>query len=267
MLGRNNRVAHTCNPHNVIRIAKTPKLVPLSEHPQAFPLRATASWLLHSLTTTVCRLWFVNLERWSLRAPWKNSPLNFKKRKSYDSVFSGTNLLFFTQIKNGSRESQKGVGEKTKRGKDRTYTSTLETFSASLCLISLAIEKKTSSTFIFVFALCRTIFFCCKQNTWQAFHRYITLWHLVATYSFKELDTILIGKSLTLGGRHSLWKETQFSSVVTNIEQTSMKTNAEIDRENQERIRYEPNQASATKIFKVTGCHLSMQNSAFSHYS
>ena len=35
-----------------------------------------------------------------------------------------------------------------------TYTSALESVSASLCLISLAIEKKTSSTFKFVFALC-----------------------------------------------------------------------------------------------------------------
>ena len=37
-----------------------------------------------------------------------------------------------------------------------TYTSALESVSASLCLISLAIEKKTSSTFKFVFALCNS---------------------------------------------------------------------------------------------------------------
>lgn len=33
------------------------------------------------------------------------------------------------------------------------HTSALESLSASLCLISLAMEKKTSSTFKFVFAL------------------------------------------------------------------------------------------------------------------
>lgn len=37
-------------------------------------------------------------------------------------------------------------------------TSVLESVSANLCFISLAIEKKTSSTFRFVFALCNSIF-------------------------------------------------------------------------------------------------------------
>lgn len=40
---------------------------------------------------------------------------------------------------------------------NRPCTSILESDSESLCFISLAIEKKTSSTFRFVFALCSTI--------------------------------------------------------------------------------------------------------------
>lgn len=40
------------------------------------------------------------------------------------------------------------------RQKKNHLTSALESVSASLCLMSLAIEKKTSSTFRFVFALC-----------------------------------------------------------------------------------------------------------------
>ena len=78
-------------------------------------------------------------------------------------------------------ESQKGIGKpkkrkrksgshrksernrKTKKGA-HSRTSSLESVSASLRLISLAIEKKTSSTFIFVFALCRTYSFVYEQN-------------------------------------------------------------------------------------------------------
>lgn len=43
------------------------------------------------------------------------------------------------------------------QGRWNSNTSDLESVSASLCFISFAIEKKTSSTFRFVFALCNRI--------------------------------------------------------------------------------------------------------------
>jgi len=65
-------------------------------------------------------------------------------------MFDGTNLLLFKKRKRIDHRVKKGFGTPHTK-----HTSTLESVSASLRLISLAIEKKTSSTFKFVFALCR----------------------------------------------------------------------------------------------------------------
>jgi hypothetical protein len=73
-------------------------------------------------------------------------------------MFDGTNLLLFRKRKEWITQKVKKELEKQKR-KTHTHTSTLESVSASLRLISLPIEKKTSSTFKFVFALCRTYSF------------------------------------------------------------------------------------------------------------
>ncbi|KAF7823573.1 uncharacterized protein G2W53_021717 [Senna tora] len=78
----------------------------------------------------------------------------------------------------------------------KSNTSVLESVSASLCFISLAIEKKTSSTFRFVFALC-------NRRTFSAFitqFKELTPSKACSTYSFKEFNPVLIGQCLTLGG-------------------------------------------------------------------
>ena len=74
--------------------------------------------------------------------------------------------------------------------------------SASLCLISLAIEKKTSSTFMFVFALCKS---SSTVNIMKShFINEKSDCQTSSTHGFEKLDTILISKGLTFGGRHSL---------------------------------------------------------------
>jgi len=54
--------------------------------------------------------------------------------------------------------------------KAQNKTSVFESLSASLCLMSRAIEKKTSSTFMLVFALCISIISVLKtyQQFWHA---------------------------------------------------------------------------------------------------
>lgn len=80
-------------------------------------------------------------------------------------------------------------------------TSAFESVSARRCLISLAIEKKTSSTLRFVFALCNSNVF---QPTTLHSCQKITQLEEQATHSFKEFDPILISKRLSFGCRHSL---------------------------------------------------------------
>ena len=93
-------------------------------------------------------------------------------------------------------------------------TSVFESVSASLCFISLAIEKKTSSTFIFVFALCLNYY----NTKWQKDN--IWLWKKVTckftvairdinkfTHSLEELNAIFISKCLPLWGGNSLCKK------------------------------------------------------------
>lgn len=56
---------------------------------------------------------------------------------------------------------------------NKKHTSALESVSASLCFISLAIEKKTCSTFRLVFALCGTKSFQYKATLLEQFPRVI----------------------------------------------------------------------------------------------
>ena len=87
--------------------------------------------------------------------------------------------------------------------KEMENTSALESVSASLCFISLAIEKKTCSTFRLVFALCNT------QHSIISVYLKDLLKQLQAvefTHRFKKLDPVLICQCLALGGGHSLEK-------------------------------------------------------------
>jgi len=97
-------------------------------------------------------------------------------------------------------------------------TSGFESVSESLCLISLAIEKKTCSTFRFVFALCgKKNNKLCIRNKSNVRHMYLEKSDinyqlccnkaLSSTNRFKEFYPIFIGKSLPLRSGNSL-KET-----------------------------------------------------------
>jgi hypothetical protein len=81
-------------------------------------------------------------------------------------------------------------------------TSAFESVSASLCLMSRAIEKKTSSTFMLVFALCISIISALKTAQW--FWNDFPTRVLSAAYSFEKLDTVFICQSLTLWSWNSL---------------------------------------------------------------
>jgi hypothetical protein len=81
-------------------------------------------------------------------------------------------------------------------------TSDFESVSASLCLMSRAIEKKTSSTFMLVFALCISIISALKTAQW--FWNDFPTRVLSAAYSFEKLDTVFICQSLTLWSWNSL---------------------------------------------------------------
>lgn len=92
----------------------------------------------------------------------------------------------------------------------KVYTSALESLSASLCLISLAIEKKTSSTFKFVFALWNIHHL---QDIWSELtiheRNLRTVKHF--THSLEELDTILVCESLSFWCRNGLNESSIFN--------------------------------------------------------
>lgn len=66
-------------------------------------------------------------------------------------IMRHSTLESYYHTKLGSKDSRRG----------NSNTSVLESVSASLCFMSFAIEKKTSSTFRFVFALCNRKMFQC----------------------------------------------------------------------------------------------------------
>lgn len=93
-------------------------------------------------------------------------------------------------------------------------TSGLESVSASLCLMSRAMEKKTCSTLRFVFALWNTQ--CSVKSKQLSLQRPISFqkkWQWkeqtiqAATYSFEKFDAILISQCLAFRSRDSLEKQ------------------------------------------------------------
>lgn len=194
---KTNRGINTFIHHNVNKISSTTECSPPAEsspssHILGFHLcTATASWLLGSLSTTCSGIWLINFNCLRLQPPTSK---NICKLYVKGFALEGDmNLIFW-------KESR---WWKLKIPQQVINTSALESDSASLCLISLAIEKKTSSTFKLVFALCIQIIWIRKLKEREFQHSQVTQQYIV-THSFKELDTILISKCLTLWGRHSL---------------------------------------------------------------
>jgi len=92
----------------------------------------------------------------------------------------------------------------TERGSSNT--SALESVSANLCFISLAIEKKTSSTFRFVFALCNGIFHEHNNKKFRGFHIFwytpLTVSKNLIPYSSASAWPLDVGTTLKETGRY-----------------------------------------------------------------
>lgn len=106
--------------------------------------RTTASWFLGSLGSPSCLVLLG--DPYALRLHWERERESLERRRQ--------RCPYCTHM------WKKGKHKCIKLTLD---TSAFESLSASLCFMSLAIEKKTSSTFMFVFALCLTINILFKQ--------------------------------------------------------------------------------------------------------
>ena len=170
-------------------------------------------------------------------------------------MFDGKNLPFLRREKEWITHNVK------KEFRTHTRTSTLESVSTSLRLISLAMEKKTSSTFKFVFALCRIFLFVwAEQNDW----------YFKCTLHLNSILPLTVSKNLMPYSSARAWplevgtaykKKEKISFIVNNIEHMDMHMNAE--RENEERIIYE---LVSTQAFKATGSHIDPQIILLSYF-
>lgn len=88
------------------------------------------------------------------------------------------------------------------------FTSAFVSLSVSLCLMSLAIDMKTCSTFRFVFALCKQQFpntlFSSKRKRRQ---KHIIIMCFFSAHRLEEFDSILISQGLSLWCWDSLLEE------------------------------------------------------------
>jgi hypothetical protein len=136
---------------------------------------------------------------WSwLSGAAKNEMEHFVKLK----IQGNDDLIMKPCIEPNRRQSKKSQDNpRITSKKVQNRTSDFESVSASLCLMSRAIEKKTSSTFRFVFALCTGTHSVLED---EQFMCAILIWALRATYSLKKLDAVFICKRLTLRSWHSL---------------------------------------------------------------